>query len=153
MSGRSTQAIDHDVDRLRSLDAAALRQEWRRLYRAEPPKLSRDLLLLGLAYRLQEQEHRGLSRAVDRKLRSMATLLSTTGKVQQAPRVNLKAGARLVREWHGRTHTVVVTAGGFEYGERSYSSLSEIARQITGARWSGPRFFAPTQRSRVCARG
>jgi hypothetical protein len=51
------------------------------------------------------------------------------------------AGSRLVREWHGRSHTVEVTERGFLYGDQHYRSLSEVARAITGARWSGPRFF------------
>ena len=54
---------------------------------------------------------------------------------------SLKPGARLVREWHGRTHTVTVTEDGFEYAGTVYASLSTIAKKITGAHWSGPRFF------------
>jgi hypothetical protein len=57
------------------------------------------------------------------------------------PGLSLKPGARLVREWHGRTHTVTVTEDGFEYGGMSYSSLTKVARKITDAHWSGPRFF------------
>ena len=53
----------------------------------------------------------------------------------------IRAGARLVREWNGRTHTVTVEEEGFSYAGRNYCSLSAIAREITGARWSGPRFF------------
>ena len=53
----------------------------------------------------------------------------------------IRAGARLVREWNGRTHTVTVEEEGFIYAGRSYRSLTAIAREITGARWSGPRFF------------
>lgn len=52
-----------------------------------------------------------------------------------------KPGARLVREWHGRTHTVTVTEDGFEYAGMTYASLTKIARKITGTHWSGPRFF------------
>jgi hypothetical protein len=54
---------------------------------------------------------------------------------------SLKPGARLVRAWHGRTHTVTVTEDGFEYAGTSYPSLTKIAKKITGAHWSGPRFF------------
>jgi hypothetical protein len=53
----------------------------------------------------------------------------------------IRAGARLLREWNGRTHIVTVEVHGFSYAGRSYQSLSAIARDITGARWSGPRFF------------
>ena len=63
------------------------------------------------------------------------------GQVAATPNLSLKPGARLIREWGGRTHTVTVTEDGFEYGGRSYSSLTTIAKAITGAHWSGPRFF------------
>ena len=66
---------------------------------------------------------------------------STTGRVGPTPSLSLKPGARLVREWHGRTHTVTVTEDGFEYAGASYPSLTKIAKKITGAHWSGPRFF------------
>src|SRR5271165_1953118 len=66
---------------------------------------------------------------------------ATTGRVGPTPGLGLKSGARLVREWRGRTHTVTVTEDGFEYGGTSYPSLTKIAKKITGAHWSGPRFF------------
>jgi len=64
-----------------------------------------------------------------------------TGRVGPDPGLALKPGARLVREWHGRTHTVTVTEDGFEYAGTSYPSLTKVAKKITGAHWSGPRFF------------
>jgi len=60
----------------------------------------------------------------------------------------LKQGARLVREWHGRAHAVTVTEDGFEYAGANYPSLSKIAKKITGAHWSGPRFFGLSNASR-----
>lgn len=68
-------------------------------------------------------------------------MFRTAGRVAPDPRLSLKPGARLVREWHGRTHTVTVTEDGFEYAGMSYPSLTKVARKITGAHWSGPRFF------------
>jgi hypothetical protein len=118
-----------------------LRGEWRRLYRCEPPRTSRDLLLRGIAYRRQELEHGGLGKMTRRKFKTLAKMLQTTGQVAPDPGLALKPGARLVREWHGRTHTVTVTEDGFEYAGTSYSSLTKIAKNITGAHWSGPRFF------------
>jgi hypothetical protein len=118
-----------------------LRREWRRLYNNDPPRISRDLLILGIAYRRQEMAHGGLGKATLRKLRTLAKTLRTTGRVGPSPSLSLKPGARLVREWHGRSHTVTVTEDGFEYGGISYSSLTTIAKKITGAHWSGPRFF------------
>jgi len=118
-----------------------LRREWRRLYHNDPPRISRDLLVLGIAYQLQEIEHGGLSKATRRKLRTLAKTLHATGRVGPTPSLSLKPGARLVREWHGRTHTITVTEDGFDYAGTSYPSLTKIAKKITGAHWSGPRFF------------
>jgi hypothetical protein len=119
-----------------------LRGEWRRLYRCEPPRISRDLLIRGIAYRRQELKHGGgLGKATRRKLKTLAKMFRTTGRVGPDPGLSLKPGARLVREWHGRTHTVTVTEDGFEYAGVSYPSLTKVARKITGAHWSGPRFF------------
>lgn len=127
------------VQALKSLDD--LHGEWRRLYKSEPPKISRDLLAMGLAYRRQEIELGGLGKAALRKLQTLAKTLRTTGKVGPSPGLAVKPGARLIRKWHGRTHTVTVTEDGFEYGGKKYPSLTQIARKITGAHWSGPRFF------------
>jgi len=127
------------VQARKSLDD--LHREWRRLYKNEPPKISRDLLVMGIAYRRQEIEHGGLGKATLRKLQTLAKTLRTTGKVGPSPGLAVKPGARLIRKWHSRTHTVTVTEDGFEYGGTSYSSLTQIARKITGTHWSGPRFF------------
>ena len=141
MAGLDTRAIKGEINRLRSLGLDALRHEWPRLYHSDPPRISRDLLVLALGYRLQEIEHGGLGKATRRKLRTIAKALRTTGRVGPSPSLSLKPGARLVREWHGRTHTVTVTEDGFEYAGTSYPSLTKIANKITGAHWSGPRFF------------
>ena len=118
-----------------------LRREWRRLYRSEPPRISRDLLIRGIGYHLEEIEHGGLGKSTRRKLKTLAKMFRTTGRVAPDPGLSLKPGARLVREWHGRTHTVTVTEEGFDYAGMSYPSLTKVAKKITGARWSGPRFF------------
>ena len=80
----------------------------------------------------------------------MAKALQTTGRVGPILSVGLKPGARLVREWRGRTHTVTVTEEGFEYAGANYSSLTTIAKKITGAHWSGPRFFGLLGRVASC---
>jgi len=141
MSSVDKAAIEHRLDRIRSLGLEELRREWRRLFHSDPPKISRDLLTLGVSYRLQEIEHGGLGKATRRKLQTMANDLRRTGRVGPTPSVSLKPGARLIREWHGRTHTITITENGFEYAGTSYASLSKIAKKITGAHWSGPRFF------------
>src|ERR1700755_3359130 len=105
MAQRNTRAVEGKLNRLRSLGLEELRGEWRRLYSGDAPNLSRYLLVLALGYRLQEIEHGGLGKATRRKLQTIAKSLSTTGRVGSLPSLSLKLGARLVREWHGRTHT------------------------------------------------
>ena len=141
MAGPDRRQIEREIDRLRSLSLEELRGEWRRLNQANAPKISRDLLVLGLGYKLQEIEQGGLGQATKRKLATLAKTLRTTGRVGPMPSLSLKPGARLVREWHGRAHIVSVTEDGFEYAGASYASLTQIAKLITGAHWSGPRFF------------
>jgi hypothetical protein len=141
MARVDTRAIERQLDRIRTLDLEELRGEWRRLHHSEAPKISRDLLVLALGYRLQELEHGGLSKSTRRKLQTIAKTLRMTGRVGTTPSLSLKPAARLVREWRGRTHTVTVTEEGFEYGGTGYPSLTKIAKKITGAHWSGPRFF------------
>ena len=106
---------------------------------------------LGLGLTIQEIEHGGLGKSTRRKLQTIAKSLRTTGRVGPTPSLSLKPGARLVREWRGRTHNVTVTEDGFEYGGTSYQSLTKIAKKITGAHWSGPRFFGLQQQA-PCAR-
>ena len=118
-----------------------LRREWRRLYHRDPPRVSRDLLIRGIGYRLQEIQHGGLGKSTRRKLKTLAKMFRTEGRVAPDPGLSLKPGVRLVREWHGRTHTVTVTEDGFEYAGMTYPSLTKIAHKITGTHWSGPRFF------------
>ena len=123
------------------LDTAALRAEWERLHRRPPPGgLTRDLLMRGVSHRLQELAFGGLSPAAARRLETRASPTGT-GRARRAGAGRLKPGTVLVRGWRGRTHTVVVREDGFEHGGRLYRSLSLIAREVTGAHWSGPRFF------------
>jgi hypothetical protein len=138
-----TWATEHSrqIADLNDLTAQQLRTEWRRLYRGQPPRLSRDLLIRSIAYRMQELAHGGLSKTTLRKLAALTKELESNGSVTVAPDVRIRAGARLVREWRGRTHTVTVVEDGFEYAGKSYPSLTKIAHTITGAHWSGPRFF------------
>ena len=133
--------LSRKIAALTDLTSEQLRAEWRRLYRSHPPRLSRDLLVRTIAYRMQELAYSGLSKATQRKLIALTKELETNGSIVSDPNPRIRPGARLVREWRGRTHTVVVTEDGFEYAEKSYSSLTKIAQAITGAHWSGPRFF------------
>ena len=132
--------------RLSELTIFELRGEWRRLHRTPPPmRLSRDLLTRGITYKLQERAYGGLSLATARKLEQAADSPSR-GSAKPAPPISLRPGTRLVREWHGVTHTALIHADGIEWRGQRYRSLSVVARKITGARWSGPRFFGLRQR-------
>jgi hypothetical protein len=105
-------------------------------------RLSRDLLMRGITYKLQERPLGGLSKSILRKLEERLNLDSEPSDAQKPPPpISLKAGTRLVREWRGVTHTVLVHADGFEWNGQRYRSLTIVAREITGAHWSGPRFF------------
>jgi Protein of unknown function (DUF2924) len=137
----SRNELSRRILALHDLTAPQLRAEWRRLYRAQPPRLSRDLLIRTVAYRLQELVHGGLSKATRRKLLTLTKEMESNGSIEPDRGLRIKPGARLVREWHGRTHTVIVTEDAFEYAGKLYPSLTNIAQAITGAHWSGPRFF------------
>jgi hypothetical protein len=125
-----------------ALPMHVLRAQWRRHYRADPSgRLSRDLLLRGIAYKLQEQADQGLSAMVRQRLRALAKQVETEGTKALGRPATIKPGVRLVREWHGKSHTVTVLDDSFEHEGIRYRSLTEIAKRITGAHWSGPRFF------------
>jgi hypothetical protein len=103
-------------------------------------------MIRALANKLQEHAYGGPSLAMKRHLNTLAGKFEK-GRLSFDPGVVLKSGARLVREWRGRAHTVVVIENGFEYGGQRYRSLTMIAARITGAHWSGPRFFGMTKRT------
>jgi Protein of unknown function (DUF2924) len=133
--------LAQELARLSAATIFELRGEWWRLHRAPPPmRLSRDLLMRGITYKLQERRLGGRSKSILRKLEGL-NLDSETNSAHKPPPISLKAGTRLVREWRGVTHTVLVQAQGFEWMGRHYRSLTIIAQKITGAHWSGPRFF------------
>ncbi len=127
--------------RLSEVTIFDLRGEWRRLHRTPPPmRLSRDLLIRGIIYHLQERAY-GLSKAAARKLAQAAAGPPSRGAAKPVQQISFRPGTRLVREWRGVTHMVLIHADGIEWRGQRYRSLSVVAREITGARWSGPRFF------------
>jgi hypothetical protein len=131
-----------ELARLAALTIFELRGEWRRLHRLSPPmRLSRDLLTRGIAYKLQERPLGGLSKSVLRKLERLNAGEPLNEAQNPIPSISLKPGTRLVREWRGATHSVLIHADGVEWNGKRYSSLTIVAREITGAHWSGPRFF------------
>jgi hypothetical protein len=143
MADPRTRSLEEQLAEIPRLDNATLGQAWAALFRAPPPRtVSRRLLELAAAYQAQAKVHGGLSAASRRKLLALARQKRAAATKQRGkPNSALTPGSRLVREWHGRPHTVEVTEAGFVYSGRPFKSLSEVARAITGARWSGPRFF------------
>ncbi len=138
----ASEGLTEKLAALADLDAVGLRAEWRRLYRSHPPlHIRRDLLVLAIAWKLQERVHGGLTAAQKRKLAGIAEELRKNGDLSTGPAIRLKPGLRLVREWRGETHTVLVLEDGFEWNGEPRRSLSAIAREITGTQWSGPSFF------------
>ncbi len=136
-----TAALKEEIAVLSGLARHELRLTWRRLHKTTPPRVSRDLMIRAIAYKMQERLHGGLSQATRRKLAMLAGKLEAVGEDAATSEIRLKPGAKLIREWRGETHNVLVLEDGFEYGGERYRSLSKIARTITGTRWSGPRFF------------
>ena len=133
--------LERDLATLATLSPALLRDRWTAIGTDCTPNVPTSLLRKMLAQRLQEKRHGKLPLLVAREL--VRTAASTAGVVpEQLPsKVTLSPGTRLIREWNGQTIAVEVTDAGFAWKERTYRSLSEIAREVTGVHWSGPRFF------------
>ncbi|MEM6464262.1 MAG: DUF2924 domain-containing protein [Pseudomonadota bacterium] len=147
----STQSkLEEEIGLLAGLPRAELVTRWHRIYRSPPPKgVKRGLLERAIAWHLQARHLGGLSPSVRRQLREAVArdgggLNTDNANTRARPKVAsspLTPGTRLIRQWHGRNHSVDVIEEGFVFEGRTYRSLSAIAREITGARWSGPRFF------------
>jgi hypothetical protein len=124
-------------------DATALREAWQRLHlRVDvTAALSPDFLRRDLAYRQQVARHGGLSARAQQRLATLAGATAHSSATSASPSPRLKPGSTLLREWQGRTYTVLALEAGFELAGQRFRSLSEVAQHITGAHWSGPRFF------------
>jgi hypothetical protein len=140
--------LDDDPDRLSeelaNLPAQGperLKERWRILYDTEPPpRISEDLLRRAIAYRLQERAFGGLKPSTRRLLQRIAEDARPRSS-SATPTRKLSAGAVLIREWQGTSHQVTVLEDGVLFRGKRHRSLSEVARKITGNRWSGPLFF------------
>ncbi len=138
----SPAALAEAVAMLETLSKDDLRDHWHRYYGNPPPKrLGADLLLRGVAYAVQAEARGGLKPALRRKLKRLARDLTQNGGAAPIVRLSYKPGTRLVRVWKGETHEVTILEGDFEWHGQRFDSLSKIAREITGTRWSGPAFF------------
>jgi hypothetical protein len=144
---------NRSIAELDALTRAGLGARFEELFGRPAPKgMSSPLLRRIIAYRLQEVAAGGPNRALRQRLKRLAEDLRKGRSVSSPqPAIRIKPGTRLLRDWQGHTHSVTVTAGGFLYRDRTYGSLSVIAREITGTRWSGPAFFGLRDRKRGTA--
>jgi len=135
-------AVETELERLPTSPIADLRKRYRELFRIEPPKaFGPDLLRRSIAQRIQEKAYGGLSASTRRLLGQLvkAAMAKPNGRLE-LPR-QIKPGSELVRTWKGKSYRVMVMADGFAYDGERFASLSEIASDITGTNWNGPRFF------------
>ena len=140
MRGAEGERVTGEVRALQTMKIDALREEWRRRFNEPPPALrAADLLRRCLADRIHTEAFGGdaeLERWLARLVRGHAR-----GEKPRAAQPIFQPGTLLVREYAGRSHRVEVLAGGFRWNDKRWNSLSEIAREITGVRWNGPRCF------------
>ena len=130
-----------ELEELPALDRRELVEKWRLLYGADPPVGSQNkFLLYAVAHRMQEKALGGLKPATRRFLEKAAQN-NDASKQQLLPAISIKPGTRLLREWHGTTYEVIILESSIMCNGKHYRSLSEVARYITGTRWSGPLFF------------
>lgn len=129
------------LEKLGTMAPAQLRAAWREQYRRPAPDLGPDLLRRGIAWRMQERSEGKLVPSTRREIERIIMRLNAGEELTKAGAKRLKPGTRLIRSWGGMVHQVLVLEDGYEHDGRCYRSLSQIARAITGAHWSGPRFF------------
>jgi DUF2924 family protein len=142
VSEKERQKLSAEIALLESLDVAQLKARWKVLYETEaPPRFSRDLLMRAVAYRMQERVLGGLKPATRRLFERVAQEARARRRIRVAPVRRLAPGALLIREWGGTKYQVTVLERGAMFRGKRYRSLSEVARAITGSRWSGPLFF------------
>ena len=138
-------SVSSELAAIATMTYSELHLAWRRHYHAVPPKkMSRDILELGIAWKIQENKLGGLGTAVKRQIADLARTMEAKSDLAKPRAISLKSGARLLRTWEGVTHEVMVVEDGFIWAGKTWRSLSAIARDITGTRWSGPRFFGLT---------
>jgi hypothetical protein len=131
---RGKLAVDAKLAALENMSLADLEDQWRRITRSPAPKISPSLMRLALAWEIQERAYGGMPREVTRELHQIAAGKTVTCK--------LRPGMRLTREWRGQSHVVMIGEDrSIIWADRTWRSLSQIAKVITGTHWSGPAFF------------
>jgi hypothetical protein len=151
--GRDLEELAREIARLPALDVPALRQRWAALFGDDPSQnLGRLLLIRAIAHGLQERTFAGLKPSTQRVLDRIADNRSKDAPLDIA-KTRASAGTVLIREWRGVSHRVTVLDNEVVYRDRRYKSLSEVARVITGSRWSGPLFFGLNRRAKEAVNG
>lgn len=141
--------IEDQIAGIEILSNEALKLRWRKYFRRSPPAgLPPKMMREAFIYALQENAFGGLSPNSRRRLDRIATKIDENPNATITNESLLQPGSCLVRDWRGKRFEVEVLEKGFSFNGKSYASLSEIARMITGTRWSGPRFFGLKQASR-----
>ena len=134
--------VSSELASLATMTYSELHLAWHRHFRSVPPKkISRNILELAIAWKIQESAWGGLGAAANRQVAELARAMESGSNLAKARTVSCKPGARLLRNWEGVTHEVMVVEDGFVWGGKTWGSLSVIAGEITGTHWSGPRFF------------
>jgi len=150
----TTAQLAEQLAALTSLSRDKLKERWRSLYGNEPPRNSSQEFLRGaIGYRLQERAFGGLKPAIRRLLERAAGDASEGKPIRLDPVRKTAPGTVLLREWHGTRHQVTVVGDGAVYRGQRYRSLSEIARVITGSKWSGPLFFGLRSAAKEASHG
>lgn len=135
-------ALEAQLVALRGQPIRALRRAWRTIWQSDAPAVqSADLLFRLMAWRLQADHLGGLTLETQVRLALLRRQVEARTLRVASPVRAPQPGVKLVRDWQGTRHEVTVTETGYLYRDTAYTSLSEIARRITGTRWSGPRFF------------
>jgi hypothetical protein len=132
---------DRTISQLENSSPPKLRACWRETFKAPAPEISPNLMRHAIAYRLQGRRHPKLPASQLRQIAKFQKKLISNGTLEAATSIQLSAGMQLIRKWNGTTHVVLVLDDAFEYDGTLFSSLTKIAQFITGAHWSGPRFF------------
>jgi hypothetical protein len=141
-------SVEKRLAALPTLSKAALCDLWKQFFHSDPStQLRRDLMIPILAYRMQELAFGSLSARIRERLRQLSRAFEEGSDPTAAGAPPIRPGTRLVRQWGDRVHLVNVQTNGYEYQGTRYQSLSEIARLITGTRWSGPVFFGIKNKS------
>ena len=152
--GAKGEEISREIGALFTLNVSELKDRWRSVYGTEPPtRSSKKLLVSAIAYRMQERAFGGLNPSVRRLLERVSGDACERRVSHIRPVTKASSGTVLIRDWQGKSHHVTVLDRGVLYRKKSYRSLSEVARVITGCRWSGPLFFGLKGRSKERSSG